>query len=368
MTVVRFRSRGQARDEKLLRSARRATFLIAGGAVLLLLWNLSGSGNFQNKANTRTGAVKGPAETVRRNLSTLLPDEVQVVTDHAGSSAINPAAFIDKAGAAAMEARTETPAGLDDAPNSLTRDVRDDVLGVLTEENDAMLGTLRLSEKVLRDRFHEMPEARYAVMMDSPEACRGKPFALHGRLRRLTRAQLPRSANRYGIKSAWEAWISTADSGNQLIHVLALSADPELPVTEATGRNAPEVELAGYFFKREGYAAKGRDGTGALALAPLIIADRIHQTVPRIMTSRADELNPWLTWIATAICLAVVALIWRFQQADHQFRGTRTHQFTQPPVRPSFDGVSSVSVNEVLHEMEEHARIGVPDTSLTLPG
>ena len=364
---MRFRSRGQNRDEKLLRSARRATLLIAGGAVLLLLWNLSGSGNSLNTALIQTGAVTGAAGTVRRDPSRLLADEVQVVTDTSGASSGNPAAFIDKAGAAAMEARTEAPVGLDDAPESLTRTVRDDVLGVLSEENDAMLGMLRLSEKVLRDRLHEMPEARYAVMMDSPEACRGKPFTVHGRLRRLTRAQLPRSANRYGIKSAWEAWISTADSGNQLIHVLALSTGPGLPVTQATGKEAPEVELAGYFFKREGYAAKGRDGTGALALAPLIIADRIQRTVPRIVTTRADELNPWLTWIAATICLAVVALIWRFQQADHQFRGTRTHQFTQPPVRPSFEGISSISVKEVLHEMEQQARNGVPDTSLTLP-
>ncbi len=365
---MRFRSRGQTRDEKLLRSARRATFLIAGGAVLLLLWNLSGSGSALNEALIQTGAAKGTVEAVRRDPSRLLADEVQVVTNNPGASAINPAAIIDKAGAAAMEARTETPEGLDDVPDSLIRIVRDDVLGVLSDENDAMLGTLRLSEKVLRDRLHEMPKARYAVMMDSPEACRGKPFTVHGRLRRLTRAQLPRSANRYGIKSAWEAWISTADSGNQLIHVLALSADPGLPVAEATGKNAPEVELAGYFFKREGYAAKGRDGTGTLALAPLIIADRIQRTIPRIVTTRADELNPWLTWIAATMCLAVVALIWRFQQADHQFRGTRTHQFTQPPVRPSFEGVSSISINEVLHEMEEQARSGVPDTSLTLPG
>lgn len=79
-------------------------------------------------------------------------------------------------------------------------------------------------------------------------------------------------AETFGVRSAYDAWISTRDSGNQLVHVVALSADPGLPLKERAGKNPPDVELTGYFFKREGYAAKGADGSGDLALAPLILA------------------------------------------------------------------------------------------------
>jgi hypothetical protein len=360
---VRFRSKGRGREEKLLRSARRGTFLIAGVVVLLLLFNLSRVGR-QSGQTAVPRAVSGQA--VDGVAGELLPDEVQIAGGGSGLGA-DPAALIDKAGAAAMEAQVVQPAGLDDVPVALVRPVRDDVLGILTDEQDAMLATLRLAEKVLQGRLSEMPEARYAVFMDSPKSCRGKPWRLQGRLRRLSQSVLPRSAAKYGIRTAWDAWISTSDSGNQLVHVVALSKDARLPLLDSLGRDAPLVELAGYFFKREGYAARGADGKGDLALAPLLLTDRILRVVPRESGTRAEEMLPWLGWTAAGICLGVLALIWRFQRSDHEFRGTRTHLFTQPPVRPSFDGVAAVSLQEALKSMEEQSRAGLPDTSLTLP-
>ncbi len=360
---MRFRSKGRGREEKLLRSARRGTFLIAGVVVLLLLFNLSRVGR-QSGQTVVPRAVSGQA--VDGLDGELLPDEVQIIGSGSGLGT-DPAALIDKAGAAAMEAQVVQPAGLDDVPVALIRPVRDDVLGILTDEQDSMLATLRLAEKVLQGRLSEMPEARYAVFMDSPKSCRGKPWRLQGRLRRLSQSVLPRSAAKYGIRTAWDAWISTSDSGNQLVHVVALSKDAGLPLVDSLVRDAPLVELAGYFFKREGYAARGVDGKGDLALAPLLLTDRILRVVPRESGTRAEEMLPWLAWTTAGICLGVLALIWRFQRSDHEFRGTRTHLFTQPPVRPSFDGVAAVSLQEALQAMEEQSRAGLPDTSLTLP-
>ena len=77
-------------------------------------------------------------------------------------------------------------------------------------------------------------------------------------------------------------------------------------------------------------------------------------------------MNPWLMWIASAIGVCVVAVLWRFYRADHDFRGTHTHALTLPPVRPSFEGVGTISVQQQLQEMEQIAR-QQPETSLTVP-
>jgi hypothetical protein len=60
----------------------------------------------------------------------------------------------------------------------------------------------------------------------------------------------------------------------------------------------------------------------------------------------------------------VVFLIWQFQTSDHEFRGTRTYQLTNPPVRPTFDGVDAVTVSEALQQMQDNARSNSPDTTL----
>ena len=77
-------------------------------------------------------------------------------------------------------------------------------------------------------------------------------------------------------------------------------------------------------------------------------------------------MNPWLMWIASAIGVCVIAVLWRFYRADHDFRGTHTHALTLPPVRPSFEGVGTFSVQQQLFEMEQIAR-QQPETWITKP-
>jgi hypothetical protein len=68
--------------------------------------------------------------------------------------------------------------------------------------------------------------------------------------------------------------------------------------------------------------------------------------------------------VGIIVGIGVLLLIWQFQMSDNIFRGTRTHQLTSPPVRPSFDGVESVTIEQVLKDMQEHAQQTSPDTSL----
>ncbi|HAV34437.1 MAG TPA: hypothetical protein DC058_20060 [Planctomycetaceae bacterium] len=360
-SIVRFRSRSQQRHEQIVSGTRRLTFVLAGIVVLGMIWAISG----RDSQTTDTSAASRAAASLASESPDLLADEIRVVP-LSEQSPTDLVSMIDSAGAAALDAEPRASTGLDDAPTALTSAVRDDVLGILSGEVTSLYGTLRLAQKVFTGRRSEMPDGRYAVFMEAPEACRGKPWRIRGRLRRLTRAVLPESALSYGIQSAWEAWISTPDSGRRLVHVIALSADPGLPISESLGRDGPDVELAGYFFKREGYAAKGTDGLGIPELAPLLISERIARAPAPPKVTTAEEMNPWLMWIASAVSVCVLSVLWKFHSADHDFRGTHTHSLTLPPMRPSFEGVTAVPIQQMLHDMEQAARLQ-PETSLNAP-
>ncbi len=352
---MRFRSRGTERSENLLRRTRRGTLLFVAAAALLLLWRLQ---QMTNPPTPDSNLSKTPPA------SSLLSDEFRVVQDPAAPRFQNPDNIINSQAAAALERQTDPTSGPDDLPVALTAGIQDDVLGVLAAEKDAFFGTLKLADRVFAGRRDQMPEGRYAVLIDSPENARGRPLKIRGRLRRLTQAVLPEESRSYGIRRAWDAWISTPDSGNQLVHVIALAADQGLPIGDSLGKNGPDVEFAGYLFKREGYAAKGQDGSGELALAPLILSDRIIATAAVTVVTRADELNPWLTWLAALIFAGVLLSVLQFRLADRAFLGSRTHQLTTPPVRPTFEGLDSLTTRQMLQQLEEIAGDDAPDTSL----
>ncbi|MBL8809451.1 MAG: hypothetical protein JNM43_04665 [Planctomycetaceae bacterium] len=362
---MRFRSKGQPRDKQFARAQKRLTLGLAGVVVLLLVYRIAYTGGlWTSSAPASTAAAKPTVPSSLLGQSEMQPDEFQVVPSTDATSPSDYAKMIDRAGAAAMEREPIAVAGSDDVPEKLTRQIKDDVIGVQGSEAEAWFGTLVLAEKVLPYGLKKFPEGQYALFMASPEACRGKPFVIRGRLRRLLKAPLPRAAETFGVKSAYDAWISTKDSGSSLIHVNALSADPGLPLRELNTEESIEIELAGYFFKREGYAARGRSGEGDLAHAPLLISDRIRILPPRTVSTRADDLNPWLGWFGAVLTIGVLAILWRFHASDDVFRNTKVHQMTSLPVRPSFDGVDSISMKEILQGMEEQARATSTEVSM----
>ncbi|MFO0975369.1 MAG: hypothetical protein U0996_03175 [Planctomycetaceae bacterium] len=225
---MRFRSKGQPRDKQFARAQKRVTLGLAAVVVVLLVYQIAFNGGLWSSPAPAPAAARPVVPPSLLGQSELQPDEFQVVPSTDATSPSDYAKMIDRAGAAEMERESGSAAGADDVPEKLVRQIRDDVLGVLSSESEAWFGTLVLAEKVLpygRDKF---PEGQYALFMASPAACRGKPFVIRGRLRRLLKAPLPKAAETFGVKSAYDAWISTKDSGSSLIHVNALSADPGL--------------------------------------------------------------------------------------------------------------------------------------------
>lgn len=365
---MRFQSRGRSGGESLARSQRRMTIIVAGVGLMVLLLSVTGKSSFLSSLFVGAAGMVPQPPAISETLlgtSSLRSDEFRVVQTEANEVASKYSSLLDRQGIAEMESEVQADdTGVAVVPEVLTRTIRDDVLGVLSSEMSAWFGTLRMSQKLKKSDLQRLPEAQFPLFMDSPQTCRGRAFVLRGELRRLTPFAIDQSSQSFGMKTAYDAWISTRDSGNQLVHVVAVSADAGLPNPELDGVDAPNVEMIGYFFKREGYAAKGKSGDGELGLTALFLARRIQYLPHQEIASRASEMTPWLTWIGIAVCCGVVVLVWQFQIADNRFRETRTHQLTTLPVRASFDNVEVRTVHEALQEMQEYARSSSPDTGL----
>jgi hypothetical protein len=264
-----------------------------------------------------------------------------------------PDEWLDRDAAAEFEAGTATNAEPATAiPQEMLRTIRDDVIGVHASESDAYYVALRVAEKLTAAERQQAESASYALFMDAPNTCRGRAWKIQGEIRQI---ESVRSAvNAFGVSSLIDAWVSTPDSGNRLVHVIASSADARLAAAVAAGQKEIPVVVTGVFFKREGYRRAGADQQGDIGLAPLVLGGQLQYFLPEVqVTTRAEELTPWLGWFAVALGLGVVLILWQFQISDRGFRQTRTHQLTMLPVKPGFNSIEAVSVQESLRQMEE---------------
>ncbi len=264
--------------------------------------------------------------------------------------------------AEADSAKSDAGMGVPRVPKDLLKTVKDDVIGVYSSESKAYYATLKMATLIDRKKTIPLPNGAFALFMDSPHGSRGMPWRVEGRLRRL--AEVNERPNPYGGGKVYDAWITTPDSGDQLVHVVAMSADKTLknllpqgstrqktplrPVVEFTGKNSPNVEFSGYFFKREGYAS--RQG---VSLAPLLLAGTLHKIPEVVITStRAEQLTPYLGWLTMAVC-ATVAFVWcSFLMSDAAHSRTRAHALTRLPAHASFENVKAKTIRETLGDLE----------------
>ena len=122
-------------------------------------------------------------------------------------------------------------------------------------------------------------------------------------------------------------------------------------------KNAPDVQFTGYFFKREGYASHQESG---LSTAPLFVSDSLHEIIEsEVVHTRADDINPYLGWLAVIVSCGVLMLVWGFTASDHANSGTRTHALTKLPATATFEDVTSKTVSEVLRDMSEPEEPGL---------
>ncbi len=240
--------------------------------------------------------------------------------------------------------------------------VRDNVIGVTAEEWKAWGVSLKYAEDLQRLLESQpdlsVPQVRYALLMNVPDDCRGRPWRVTGTLRRMTRETVRHS--RLGEVPVLDAWLTLPDSGSGLVHVVSRDADRDLPVQERYEQDPPIVTLTGYFLKREAYPSHTESG---LSIAPLILAGKISRVPePAAVTTRSDQLTEWLSWLAVITCGGLGLVIWTFLASDAGHRSERTYELTRLPASPSFDGIDAVSPEDLLSRLEDSAATGsVPE-------
>ena len=247
--------------------------------------------------------------------------------------------------------------------NDLLRTIKDDVIGVHSTESEAYFAALKLALRVEGKNFDKPADGAYALFMDSPNGSRGSAYKVEGKLRQLSIVR--GRPNSLGVGNLFDAWISTEDSGNQLVHVVALKAEGALAglikdndpgrSTKFDETNSPEIQFVGYFFKIEGYASNKASG---ISRAPLLLAGTLKTIPPpNLASNRADQLTPYLGYLAIIVCASVLFMVWSFAMSDVAHMQTRTHQLTKLPAVASFDDVTSTSVVESFNELEfAHSR------------
>ncbi|MCA9034961.1 MAG: hypothetical protein KDA91_07525 [Planctomycetaceae bacterium] len=353
---MRFRSKGQPRGILHSRDQRRLTLAIFGIGLLAILISAGARPGFWafftgKQPSATQEDVAGNASIGSR---TLAQDEIFISSNQYSQAldANEAARHQELSGLPAAESVSRD--NLPRIPEALLEPIQDDVIGIRKEEAESYFASLRLAADLKGKSIQNVPEGYYAVFMTSPDECRGRPWTLKGQLRRLDRLQ--NDANSFGLKTLYDAWVSLPDSGNRVVHVVAVAADNDLPLAVQSAKEPPLVEFTAYFYKREGYFRKGSSGEGDVGLTPLLLTGRLRKFVAPVSTSNgADELTPWLSWLALIVSCGVALVIWQFKVSDSLFRRTRTHQLTTLPVRVSFEGVNSVTVDEMLRDMQANA-------------
>lgn len=371
---MRFRTK--ARPRGLLRSSdqRRLTLLMLAVAVVLIGFNVAQrpafwAGLFEDSSadSAAQSDASADAEFARyidggsestSGRSSLRSDEF-LVADRSATSETR----------TAFKLPAEADAEGDDSDMrvrvkpELLKDVNDDVVGVHSAEAEAYYTALRMAQRFEQRPNLTAPKAAFALFMADPAAARGLPWKVSGTLRRLTAVR--HGQTMHGIGTMYEGWLTTADSGDQLVHVVGTSTSPALAklVGEqqpdrtvdfggaAAGQpEPPDIEFIGYFFKREAYASSNADG---VSLAPMFVTGTIqHHPRPVVTTTRADDLYPYLGGLLLAVCAGIGMIYVAFIRSDHEYSRTRAHQLTRLPAHASFEDVSARTTAESLQDLQ----------------
>jgi hypothetical protein len=189
---------------------------------------------------------------------------------------------------------------------ALLETIEDNSLGVRNAEAEAFYAMLaqsrnRMSQEQLTPAGDDVS---YTVLMANASHYRGELVTITGDVRRLI--EIPVEWNESGIDRLHEAWIFTADSGNNPYRVITTSVPDEM----SRGENIHErARVTGYFFKLQGYAAlKG------LHTAPLILTNRLQRlALPADPKRPGSRWNLLLTAGLIVVALSLGVLRWRIR-------------------------------------------------------
>lgn len=232
-------------------------------------------------------------------------------------------------------------------PAAWLADIEDNTVGVRQSEADTFYRILERARttpvKELESRAEQ--DALFVNLMTSPEKSRGRLVTIFGEMRKLREITPPK--NRPGLTKFYEAWICTAESGENPYRVVC----SEIPRTIKPQESCRiDVKVTGYFFKREGYQTQD----GRLHLAPTVLAGRLFLSVSPYAPPPVEDMVPWMVGVISVIGLAMVATVIGYAVGDARVRRRRmTPQIDPVSVEAMFRADQRISVEESLRRLEE---------------
>lgn len=381
---MRFRTTAKPRGILRASDQKRLALLIGGFGLILIFFTIVRRPTFwtglfpEDPAAATETSTETPAQAVlRKEITTakqaIHHDEFISV----GSDTADSVVSVTTQRPVMAELQSGSKAGqngLRPVPDELLKTVKDNVIGVHSTESQAYYAAMKMASLMVEKNASKAPRGAYALFMDSPDSTRGRAFRMTGRLRRLS--VIRGTANSAGATRLYDAWLTSDDSGDGLVHVVTMAANKVLAarlnrlversvdqkLTESVqnkiegntvqfpGPDPPIVNFTGYFFKIEAYASKQDSG---ISLAPLFVAGVLHEAPVVVASStRGEQMTPYIGWLALFVTAGVLLMIWSFTMSDVAHTQTRSHQLTKLPAVASFEDITAVTVVESLSKLE----------------
>lgn len=215
-------------------------------------------------------------------------------------------------------ASTTTPAEVVIPPEWLET-VNDQLLGVKAEESAAyyrILGHISRLDTGLVSRSGRQ-DVLHVNLIHDPAAYRGQLLTVRGNARRIVPIHV--SENEFGVKQAYEVWLTTKDSGSDPWRVVTTHLDPRLPVGEQVFAT---VSVTGYFFKQYSYASQG-----GIHIAPLLLAANVDSYVVPNTGRSGTGLEPYILGIIGITIFIALISVYVYTKGDRRFKRRMARQF-----------------------------------------
>jgi len=268
-------------------------------------------------------------------------------SDESNASAADADLTAESTGDAASAPNAASKPAAADGANAIEVDpgllevVQDHTLGVRYAESEAFYSLL--------DRVRNIPpgqleraarsDVTLAALTADPAHYRGRLLTVTGEVHRLVPLAADEDAPDAG--PLYEAWLFTADSGNNPLRVVCSMLPQEIP----TGPSVRErVRVTGYFFKIQGYETQS-----GLHTAPLILAHQLRRlpAPSPIAVKPGTSLNVLLTAGLVVVALGLGLMRWRTrygggvpQPARSRWRESLPQTIEVPEVVPPGDPFS----------------------------
>ena len=186
-------------------------------------------------------------------------------------------------------------------PKSLFEEIEDNQLGSLRKEHkylQAILGIVRQAPPGELEQ-RGMADVLHAVLMLQPDDYRRHLITLTGAVHQLEKVSQPQEAD------VFEAWISTDDSGTNLVRVLITECVDVAP----TERLPAPVTVTAYFIKRYAYQPKSQV---SVLVAPMLIGKSLVRRPAETPNAAvaANSRRLWMLAILGATALVALFTSW----------------------------------------------------------